>query len=124
MRGSAARAAAPRPADDAHLAAAAAAEELIAAIGFEARDTGAGRHRDRFQHFAGLRIDAAHIALIAFPGAVPKLAIDPGHAGDDAIAFDGAQDRAAPRIELMDLAGARLSDPQRAFSPGKAGNGA
>ena len=69
----------------------------------------------------GLRIDAPQIALVAFPGAVPELAVDPGDAGDEAVGLDGAQDRAGFGIDLMDLALAVLPDPERAFGPGEAG---
>ena len=37
------------------------------------------------------------LALVAFPGAVPQLAVDPGHAGDEAVRLDGAHDRAGRR---------------------------
>src|SRR5262249_19157569 len=92
-------------ADGSHLAAvAAAAEELIAAVGFEPRHGDAGRHLDPLQDLARLRIDAPQVTLIAFPGAVPHLAVDPGHAGDEAIGVDGANDRSGLRIDLVDLA--------------------
>ena len=51
----------------------------------------------RLQHLAGLRIDAPQVALVAFPGAVPQLAVDPGDAGDEAVGLDGAQDRSRSR---------------------------
>jgi hypothetical protein len=66
-----------------------------------------------------LRIDAPHIALVAFPGSVPKLAVAPGDAGDDAVALDGAEDRAGLRIDLVDLPTAMLPDPKRSFGPGQ-----
>src|SRR6516225_10763694 len=92
-----------RPADGSHLAAAsAAAKELIAAIGFEPRYGDAARHLDPLQHLSGLRIDAPQVALVAFPGPVPHLAIDPGHAGDEAVGFDGAKDRSGLGIDLVD----------------------
>src|SRR5262245_11543066 len=96
--------ASPGPADGSHLAAvSASAEELIAAIGFEPRHGSALRHLDPFQHLSRLRIDAPEIALVAFPGAVPQLAIDPGDAGDEAVGVDGAEDRSGLRVDLVDL---------------------
>src|SRR5438045_784315 len=52
---------------------------------------------------------------------MPELAVDPGDAGHEALAFDGAKYRARVRIDLMDLALAVLSDPERAFGPGQSG---
>src|SRR6202035_2406588 len=52
---------------------------------------------------------------------VPELAVDPGHAGDEAVGLDGAQDRSGLRIDLIDFAGAVVPDPQRAFGPGEPG---
>src|SRR4029453_18771610 len=110
-----------RPSNSPHLPAAAAATvEPVAAIGLEPRHAGAGRHLEPFQDLAGLRIDAPHVALVAFPGAVPQLAVGPGDAGDDAIGLDGAQDLSRFGIDLMDLTAAMLADPQRAFGPGHA----
>src|SRR5262245_49706552 len=69
-----------------HLAALpAAAEESIATIGLESRDAGSRRHLELLQHLACSRIDAPQFALVVFPGAVPQLAIDPGHAGDETV---------------------------------------
>jgi hypothetical protein len=94
---------------------------LVAAVGLKSRYADTRRHFDPLQHIAGLRIDPPHIALVAFPCAVPKLAIDPGNAGDEAVGFDGAQDRARGWIDLMDLAVPIRADPKRAFGPGEAG---
>ena len=66
------------------------------------------------------RVDAADVALVAFPGAVPQLAVDPGHAGDEAVGLDGAQDGAGLGIDLVDLAIAVLPHPQAALGPGEA----
>src|SRR5882672_397937 len=50
-----------RPSNGPHFAAAAAAaEEPVAAVGFESRHARAGRHVEPLQDFAGLRIDATH----------------------------------------------------------------
>src|SRR5476651_1178795 len=84
----------PGPADGSHFSAlSAAAEELIAAVGFESRNARPGRHIERLQDRSGLGIDAVQIALFAFPGAVPEFAVDPCDPGDEAIGFDGAENR-------------------------------
>src|SRR5665213_1191640 len=117
-----ARRSTPGPADGAHLAAAsAAAEELIAAVGLEPRHAHASRHIEPLLNFAAVRIDPPQVALVAFPGAVPELAIDPGHAGDDTVGFDGAENFSGLGIDLMDFLAAVLADPERAFRPGEAG---
>src|SRR6185312_11346848 len=114
--------ASPGPAHGPHLAApAAAAEEAVGAIGFEARHRRAGRHSEPLQHLAALRIDAPEIALLAFPCRVPELAVEPGDAGDEAARFDGAENGAGIGIDLVDLARAILPDPERPFRPGEAG---
>src|SRR5712692_3486742 len=113
------------PADGSHLpAVSAAAEELVAAIGFEPRYTHSRRHVEPLQDLSGSRIDSPQIALVTFPGAVPELAVDPGHAGDEAVGFDGAQNGAGLGIDLMDLALAILPHPERPFGPGEPGVGA
>ena len=110
-----------RPSDHPDLAAAAAAaKEAIATIGFESRHGRAGRHRDCVEHLAASRIDTPHLALIALPGAVPEFAVDPGDAGDEAVGLDGAKDRAGLGIDLMDLARPIMPDPKCAFGPGEA----
>src|SRR5262249_29263714 len=101
-----------RPPHRADLAAvAAAAEEAVLAVGFEARHADTLGHGDRFQHLAGLRVDVPEVALLLFPGAVPELAIHPGDAGDEAATFNGAQDPAGVGIDLVDLAFAIDTDP-------------
>ena len=50
---------------------------------------------------------------------MPQFAVDPGDAGDDALGFDGAEDLTRFGIDLMDLAGPMLPDPERALGPGK-----
>lgn len=74
-------------------AAAAAAEEEIAAIGFKARYAHALRHLDQLLHFARLRIDPAKIAFLVFPGTVPELLTNPVDAGHEAARFDGEKTR-------------------------------
>src|SRR5262245_61684138 len=107
-------------ADGSHLAAASAsAEEAIAAIGFEPRHACSRRHLEPLQHLSRSRIDAPHVALVAFPGAVPELAVDPGDPGDDAVGLDGAQDRPGLGIDLVDLPAAMLPHPERPFGPGE-----
>ncbi len=98
---------------------AAAAIEEVGAVGLEPADAGAARHLEPLEHGAALRVDAADLALVAFPGAVPQLAVDPGHAGDEAVGLDGANDRAGLGIDLVDLAIAVLPDPQAALGPGE-----
>ncbi len=56
---------------------------------------------------------------VAFPGAVPELAVDPGDPGDEAVGLDGAKDRPGLGIDLMDLPVAILPHPERAFGPGE-----
>src|SRR5262245_35462488 len=73
---------------------AAAAVKKILAVGFETADADAARHREPLEHYTALRVDPAQLAFVAFPGAVPQLAVDPRHAGDESVGFDGAQDLA------------------------------
>ena len=74
--------ASPGSADGSHLpAASASAEEPIAAIGLEPRHTHSRRHLDLLQDLSRSRIDPPHVALVAFPSAVPELAVDPGDGG-------------------------------------------
>ena len=65
-------------------------------------------------------IDAADVALVALPRAVPQLAVDPGDAGDETVRLDRAKDGAGLGIDLVDLAIAVLADPQAALGPGEA----
>src|SRR5580658_31325 len=110
----------PRSANGSHLGAVcAAAEELIAAVGFEPRHGHAGRHLERLQDLSRSRIDAPQIALVTFPGAVPELAVDPGDPGDEALRLDGAENRPSLWIDLMDLPLPVLPDPERPFGPGE-----
>src|SRR5574341_291984 len=109
-----------RALDGAHLAArAAAAVEELGPVGLEPADEGAAGHAQPLEHRAALRVDVAQLALVAFPGAVPELAVDPGHAGDEAVRFDGAQHLAGGRVDLVDLAVAVLPHPQAALGPGE-----
>src|SRR5947207_10690150 len=110
--------ASPGPADGPHLPApSSSAEELIAAIGLEPRHAHSGRHLEPLQDLSRSRIDSPQIALVAFPGAVPELAVDPGDAGDEAVGLDGAKNRPGLGIDLMDLAAPILPHPERAFGP-------
>jgi hypothetical protein len=102
-------------------AAAAAAIKEIGAVGLEAADEGAARHLQPLQHRSAVGVDPADLALVAFPGPVPQLAIDPGDAGDEAVGFDGAPDGARRRIDLVNLAIAVLAYPEAALGPGEAG---
>src|SRR4029077_6108679 len=98
----------------------AAAIEQVCPVGLDPADAGAARHLQPLEHGAALRIDSADIALVAFPGAVPQLAVDPGHAGDEAVGLDGAQNGARLGIDLVDLAIAVLPHPQTALGPREA----
>src|SRR5438445_1998100 len=116
------RGASPRPADGSQLpAASASAEELIAAIGLEPRHAHARRHHEPLQDLSRSRIYSPHFALVAFPGAVPEFAVDPGDPGDEAVGLDGAKDSACLGIDLMDLPVPMLSHPERPFGPREPG---
>src|SRR5262249_54833848 len=93
------------------------AEEPIAAIGLESGNVLSRRHLDLFQDLSGSRIDSPQIALVALPGAVPELAVDPGDTCDEAIGFDRAKDRPRLGIDLVDLPLPILPHPQGAFGP-------
>ena len=93
------------------------AEEQIAAIGLEPRNTHSRWHLQPLQDFSRSRFDSPQIALVAFPGAVPELAVDPGDAGDEAVGLDRAENRPCLGIDLMDLPIAILSHPERPFGP-------
>ena len=69
------------------------------------------------QNLARSRIDAPHFALVAFPGGVPELSVDPGDPGDEAVGLDGAKNRPGVGIDLMDLPVPILPDPERPFGP-------
>src|SRR5207244_11153834 len=98
----------------------AAAIEQVCPVGLEPADDGATRHLQALEHSAALWVDSADVALVAFPGAVPQLAVDPGHAGDKAVGLDGAQNGAGLGIEVVDLAIAVLAHPQAALGPSEA----
>jgi PAS domain S-box-containing protein len=78
-----------RSAHGAHFAGRPAAEvEEVRAVALEAADVRARRHRQSLEHRTALRVHAAQLALVALPGAMPQLAIDEAHAGDEAVRFD------------------------------------
>src|SRR6185503_9030061 len=109
---------APGPADRPDLPApSASAEELLAAVGLEPRDEHSGRHLQGLQHFPRSGIDPSQVALVAFPGAVPELAVDPGDTRDEAVGLDRAENRSGLGIDLIDLAVPILSDPERSLGP-------
>src|SRR5664279_1502022 len=97
-------------------AAAAAGIEEVGAVGLEPAHGGARRHGQPVEHGAALRVDAADLALVAFPGAVPQLATGPGHAGDEAVRLDGAQHRAGGGVDLLDLPVAVLPHPPVSYT--------
>src|SRR5262245_12187029 len=69
-------------ADSAHLPSVlAATEEPVAAVGLETRHMHARRHHEPLQDLSRSRIDSPHIALVAFPGGVPDLAVHPADPG-------------------------------------------
>jgi glyoxylase-like metal-dependent hydrolase (beta-lactamase superfamily II) len=106
------------PADCSHLSASASsAEELIVTVGLESRDNQSGRHVELLQDLSRARIDSPQFCLLAFPGGVPELSVEPGDPGDEAVGFDRAQNRAGFGIDLMDLAVPILSDPECSLSP-------
>src|SRR5262249_53282391 len=74
-------------------------------------------HVEPFQDLARSRIDSPQIALIAFPRAVPQLAVDPGDAGDEAVGFDRPEYRPRLGIDLIDLAIPILSHPESPLGP-------
>ena len=57
---------------------------------------------------------------LVFIGGVPELSIHPGDPGDEAVGLDGAKDRSGLGIDLVDLAVAILTHPERPFRPGQA----
>src|ERR1700722_4903338 len=94
-----------------------AAKEPTAAVGLEARHDQPGRHPEALQNLSRSRIDSPQFALFPFPGAVPEFVVDPGDSGDEAIRFDGAKNRAALGIDLMNLPVSMFSHPERPFGP-------
>src|SRR5262245_5012596 len=105
----------------AHLAAGAtAAVEDASPVGLEPAHDGAGGHLEALDDLAGLRIDAAQVALVVLHGGVPELPVHPGDAGDESVRFDRAQDRAGLDVDLVDLPGAVLADPECSLGPGQA----
>src|SRR6266540_4792905 len=112
------RGATPGPADGPHLAAvSSSAEEQIAAIGLEPRNTHSRRHLEPLQDFSRSRIDSPQIALVTFPGGVPELSVDPGDPGDEAVGVEGAKNRACLGIDLINLPVPILPHPERPFGP-------
>ena len=99
---------------------AAAGVEEVGSVGLEPADADAGRHLQPLEDGAARGIDAADLALVAFPGAVPQLAVDPGHAGDEAVRLDRADDGTRVGIDLVDLAVAVLPDPEAPLGPREA----
>src|SRR5262249_41381995 len=95
------RGASPGPAVGPHLPApSSTAEELIAAIGLEARNAPSGRHLEPLQDFSRSGIDSPQIALVTFRGAVPELSVDPGDPSDEAVGLDRAKNRPCFGIHL------------------------
>src|SRR5262249_46145687 len=80
-------------ADGAYFAArTAACVKQVGAVGLEPAHAHPVGHGEPGENLAALGVDAADLALVALHGAVPELAIDPSHPGDEAVGLDGAQD--------------------------------
>src|SRR5262249_22453136 len=78
--------------DGANLArVAAATEEAVAAVGFEARHVHACGHVQRLQHSTVFRIDAPELADVAFPRGMPELTVRPCHTRDEAVRVECAE---------------------------------
>src|SRR5580692_1708888 len=102
-------------------AAAAAAEESIGAVGFEPGYDDTGQHVEAFENAPSLRVDAAQLGLFVLPGGMPQVTIDPGHARDETVRVDGAQDRPCLRIDLVNQLLLVLPDPERSLMPCQSG---
>jgi hypothetical protein len=101
------------PADGSHFpAVSASAEELIAAIRFQPRHAHSRRQIEYFKNFPVSRINLPEIALVTFPTAMPEFSIDPGHAGDEAVALDRTKYRPGLRIDLLDAVIHRRARPR------------
>src|SRR5580693_1543837 len=74
-------------------------------------------HVEAFKNFTSSRIDSPQIALLTFPGGMPKLSIDPSDPCDKAVGLDGAKNRSSLGIDLMDLPAPILPNPERTFGP-------
>src|SRR5215469_15811557 len=77
------------------------------------------RHVEALENLTGSRVDSPQIALVAFPGGMPQLPVNPGDSGDEAVGLYGAKNCPCLGIDLMDLPAPILPDPKRAFRPGK-----
>src|SRR5689334_12586554 len=86
-------------------------------VRLQAADPRATRHLQSFKHLPVVRIDPTEIALLAFPSAVPQLAVDPGNTRDETIRFDRAQDGAGFGVNLAYFAGTVLAHPERPLRP-------
>src|SRR5260221_3116173 len=105
----------------AHFATRATSEiEEIAAVTFQASDEDALGHDEALQSLAGVQIDAADVALLVLPMAMPQVAVDPGDTRHVARRWNDAEH--APRfgVDLVDAWLTELGDPERAFCPGQA----
>jgi hypothetical protein len=94
---------------------------LFVTIGLKPGNASPTRHLQSLKYLSTSRIDSPQITFIFFPGGVPELSIDPGHAGDEAVGLDGAKNRACLRIDLVDLPIPILPDPERPFGPRESG---
>src|SRR4029434_135926 len=72
------------------------------------------------EDLASLGIDAAEITLVGLQGGVPELAVHPGDARNESIRFNRAKDGTGRGVDLVDLAGVVLSNPEGPFGPSQA----
>ena len=111
----------PGSADGSHLPAPfASAEEEVAAIGLEPRHVQAGRHIEPLHDLSRSSIDSPQVALVAFPGGVPELAVDPGDPGDEAVGLDGAENRPGLRDRPDGSSGPDTAPPRASLRPRRA----
>lgn len=102
-------------------AVATAAEEALAAVGFEPRDHRAGGHGQALDDLSRVGAHPANLALAAFPGRMPQLSVGPGDAGDETTRLDHAQHGTGFGVDLIELSFAIPPHPQGALGPGQAG---
>src|SRR5687767_11395774 len=93
-----------RTANGADLSAASAARvKEVRPVGLQPAHADAARHLQPLQHGTAFWVDPPDIALVVFPCAVPQLAVDPGHAGNEAVGLDGPFDHTGSGIDLVDF---------------------
>src|SRR5207248_7067760 len=88
-------------------------------VGLQPCNVDSAWHVEALKNFSGFRIDSLQIALVAFPGGVPQLSINPGHPSDETVGLDGAKNGACLRINLIDLSVPVMPNPECPFGPGQ-----